>query len=295
MLQCLRVHLHEAARVAGRGQVAALEPVRRRLRRDRIQDVVSQFLGAAVGVVPDVRRPGRRVHGDQFAVEPQLDAVFGHFPVQLLVHARDAEHGGVGLDHHHTDVIEDALFPPVVAGQVHGLLGGAAAFDGPGRHGEYRGAGLQGAEQGPGLWRQLELVMGSAMRRVDCLGQAGNLVPVELQAGAYHQVAVGDFGAGGHRDGVRGGVNAGCGAVQPCHSPRGDGSLRPDGLGGGGPAAGNVGEQRLVEVVVFGLGHGHVLDAVTVQARRQGDSGIAAANDQDVVVLPRGHGPSPSR
>lgn len=164
-------------------------------------------LGAG-SVVGDNRLPAVRVDLDELAVLVHLDAVPSNDLLQDGGELRDAQDAGGGQNEQDADVVQVALLVPVVGGEVGDLLSCSGALDRAGRHGEHCGAGAHALDQLPGLGGELVAVVRGDGRREQRVGHAGDLAPVELDAGADDEVVVADALPARGRDGLRFGVDA---------------------------------------------------------------------------------------
>ena len=111
------------------------------------------------------------------ALGAKLDAVLRRCCARARGRSRDAEGRLRRDDHHHADVVEHPLRPPVVAGLVHRLLRGAAARCGFRRLGEDDGSACDVAQQARRLRRKIVLIVGGRRRRLRAPRRVRERVP----------------------------------------------------------------------------------------------------------------------
>ena len=245
--QGARVDLDEPAGVVRGGQVR--EPVRSGLRGFDVQHVVRQLLGQLAPALADRDQAIRGIHFGHLGGGPQVDAVLGDLPLELAIDLGDAEDGLIGHEHDHVDVAQHPGLLPVVAREVHRLLGRSGAGCRPRGLNEDHGAAAQRTQERRRLQGEVELVVRRRTRGLHRFGEPRHRVPVVLDSGAHDEVLVGESAAGFEQHGVLFRIDRGDGILHPRHTLRHDRSLFADGHAAGSGAAGDVREERLVQVL----------------------------------------------
>ncbi|MNY08345.1 hypothetical protein D3C86_1411940 [compost metagenome] len=182
----------------GVGQRAVADEVRGALRRHQVQEIELALHRAGRAVGPGDLEPGLvrlAVDLDQGLVEVEVGAVALDVLHQWRHEVGNAEQHRAGRAEVHLDAGQHTLPQPVVAGQVHGLLRRAGAFDRHRRLGEQRPSAAQALYLLPGVGRQLEHVVAGHAVLAEGFPRALDGVPVEGQAGADDQGAVAETAA----------------------------------------------------------------------------------------------------
>src|SRR5271163_1077293 len=107
----------------------------------------------------------------------------------------DPEQHAAGIVELDADLANAARTAPVIAGKVHRLLRRARAFDRHGRLGEKRGAAPELLHQLPGVWGEIEPIVGSNPVLAQGLGEAGYSFPIQLEPWGGDKNAIGEQGA----------------------------------------------------------------------------------------------------
>lgn len=142
----------------------------------------------------------------------------------------------------------------------------------------------QVAEEPRGLRHQVELVVRRDRRGVQRLSEAGHPIPVQLDPGADDDVVVRHAAAGVQHRRRGSGLDVHDGIPDPADAVRHHGCLRPHRHARACHAAGDVGEQRLEEVLLSWFDHDDVIDAAPTESTGDREPGIAAADDHDAVM-----------
>jgi hypothetical protein len=137
----------------------------------------------------------------------------------------------------------------------------------------------------PGIWRQVVAIVGRDAVAAERLRQAFDAIPVQLQAGANHQMLVLDHAVAfqHHRVGFR--FESRDSGLDPRHAARQDRSHRARGMRGFEHAAAHQCPARLVIVDVGRVDDGDVEAGLACQqAGCHGNARGAAADDDDGVA-----------
>ena len=286
MLQRVLVHLHKTT--GGRQGALGHHIGGSHGRGDMQQGVGDHLLTDLLPLLAHLehRLLGGGTHLGEHVVVTGIDPLAGHhLPQRRGVggHPEDAG-SGRGIDHRalggHGRIALDGLI-----GQVSDLLGSTRALDRHRRAGEHRIAPLEVLDALPGVGSEILGVIAAHTALAKGLGQPLDRLPAQLHAGGHHQdvVAEGLATAGG--DIVLGGIEAGDPFTDPGDSCGNQGRLVAAGLLQGEQTAAHQGPARLVVVVGGGLEDRHIQSrAETLQPCRHGDSGSAAAHDQNLVM-----------
>ena len=180
---------------------------------------------------------------------------------------------------------------PVVARQVQRLLRRACALDRHGRLAKQGSPLLELLYQFPGVGRQVVAVVGGDAVAAQGLAEAINGRPIQLEAGADHQLFITDGAAAFEEDQLAQRVKPLHTCLYPAHAAR-------NGRGHGAGSAWRLehtgtdhGPAGLVVMHFGGVDQGHIQRRVTAdQAGSGGDSGGAGTDDDHFVVVGIGRG-----
>ncbi|RML61921.1 hypothetical protein ALQ93_102605 [Pseudomonas syringae pv. pisi] len=284
VLQRGRVDIHPAC---GIGQRAAADEVRGNLRRHYVQhfEALLDGLAAAIGLrANEGRALARPVDGDQPMAELEVDGVALDVLHQRRDIVGDTEQHATGVVELRIDLRETAAFQPVIAGQVHGLLWRTGALDRHGRLGKQRAALLQVLHQLPGVGRQVIAIVGGHAIGPERFHQPVDSRPVQLQAGADHQLLITEQAAVGQRQRIVLRLEGRHRSLDPLHAcgyQRGHAACRR--LRGEDPRT----DHGPAGLVIMGIGRvdqGDLQGSVAgQQACGSSDTGSTATDDQDLT------------
>ncbi len=239
--------------------------------------------GDLEGTLPHDQAAGRRVDLQARLARQDLDPIVGQRVADVRIERADP--GRVlGGDQHGAHGPQDAAAAPVVARHEQRLQGGRPAGGRGWREREDDGAVLDRAQPLPRVRRRLVEVAGGGEAVVVRRPRPRPGVPVGPGAHRDHQVPVGQPTAAREAHGAGRGVDrhrlvAAPGDTAGRHPP-----LRPRDGSRRSPPRGDVRQQRSVAVLPARLDHDDVVDTRAAQVRRHGDPGVAASQDDDVVV-----------
>ncbi len=259
----------------------------RRLGRADVQHV--EGTGDAPHALLGVRHlerglPTVPVDGDQAALQVEVDAIaldIRHERRHVVRHAEQHRGGRVEFSVYG---VQPSMPPPMIAGQVRGLLRRAGAFDGHGRLGEQRPSVLQRLDELPGVGGELSQVVGRHTVSPKRLGQALHGTPVQAQTGRGDQHAVGQPLTVVEQDAVALGLEATHRGADPGRASgheAAQGALRRRAAEYTGP---DEGPARLVVVQVLGLDDGDAQARAPSQQARGRRKARRTASDHDNVV-----------
>ncbi|RMN37933.1 hypothetical protein ALQ60_102022 [Pseudomonas syringae pv. papulans] len=284
VLQRGRVHVHPAC---GIGQRAAADEVGGNLRRHYVQhfEALLDGLAAAIGLRADERSTlARSVDGDQPMAEPEVDGVALDVLHQRWHIVGDTEQHATGVVELRIDLRETAAFQPVIAGQVHRLLWRTGALDRHGRLSEQRAALFQVLHQLPGVGRQVIAIVGGHAIGPERFHQPVDGRPVQLQAGADHQLLITEHAAVAQRQRIVLRLEGRYCSLDPLHAfwnQRSHAARRR--LRGEDPRT-DHGPAGLVIMGIGGVDQSDLQGSVAgEQACGSGDTGSTATDDQDLT------------
>ena len=193
MLQGVFIHLHPALfRRVGVSERTVADEVRRTLWRDDMQNVVGNGGPLLCGIAFELEYCLLlfRANLDEFLLEARVDAVACNNLIQYRSVLLDTVDGGCGAAVNYVYIFQDALPTKVIGSQIHDLLWGTRAFDGVVRHVEQSGATLKVSDQVPGPGGEIVGVVAGSIATLNRIGQAGNGVPIELNARCHYEEVV---------------------------------------------------------------------------------------------------------
>src|SRR6202035_1249890 len=184
----------------------------------------------------------------------------------------------------------------IVGSEINDLLRRARTLERQRRLSEYRlASGLECLDPLPSIPDMIWRIVAAHALTAKRLGEAIDLGPIELHPGADHQIVIGDRVAGGQFDLVVRGIELVRGGLDALDARRHQALGRPARAREIIDPGPDERECRLVVVRVTRLDDCDVDPArpVALQTCRHGNSGGAAANDQDFMVRRPGHHGSP--
>ncbi|RMQ63844.1 hypothetical protein ALQ01_103258 [Pseudomonas savastanoi pv. glycinea] len=279
-----RVHVHPAC---GIGQRAAANEVGGNLRGHHVQHfkAVLDGFAAAIGLRANKRSTlARPVDCHQPMAELEVDGVPLDVIHQRRYIVRHTKQHATGVEELRIDLRQTAGFQPVVTRQVHGLLWRTGAFDRHGRLSKQRAPLLQALHQLPGIGCQVIAIVGGHAVGTQRLDQPVDGRPVQLQAGAGHQLLIAKRTPVGERQGIVLRFEGRHRSLDPLHTfgnQRRHAACRrlrrENARADHGPA-------RLVIVGIGRVDQGDLQGSITgEQACGGGDTGSTTTNDQDLT------------
>ena len=195
----------------------------------------------------------------------------------------DAEQHRTRIVELHVDIAQDACPFPLAARQVHRLLRCAGAFDRHRRLGEQGGAVAHVLDQPVGVGGEVETVIGRDAVLAQCLRQAVNRGPIQLDSRTDDQDVIADLLPVGCHDGIVLRVKAGGRGLDPLRPGRDQVLfLAVRELRGKGAATDHR-PAGLVIMVIGGVDDGERDFPVALQhAGGGGDAGGAATDDDNI-------------
>ena len=288
VLQGFRIDIHPTGLIRQRAFADEIGRALRRTDMDHVEAALDR-LGAAV-LLRDREPclPGRTVDRLQILIEAQVDAIaidIAHQRRHIIGHA---EQHPACIVEGHFDIVQASAAPPVIAGQIHGLLRRTGTFDRHRRLGEQGHALAQVLHQFPGVRGKVEQVIGSDAVLAQRLLQSFDSLPVQLQPRRDHQHPIADAFTilQDHFIGFR--RKAGGSGANPPHPVGNDGGHRLFRLGAVENPAADQGPARLIIMLVAGFDDDDVKAGLAPQhAGGHRDAARAAADDHHLMALAR--------
>ena len=240
--------------------------------------VTDEFEGCGLGVA---------VHGHELLLIIDIDAVACRDLDQRAGKIRHAENGGRVREEGDRTLFEDAAPAQAVGNQVGDLLRSAGAFE---RQGRLRAndlvSGLELLHAFPGVVHACRRIIAAHAVGAERLGEADDLVPIEVHAGADHQIFVGERVAIVQADRILLRLETLGRAADPDNAGRYETRFRAMGFRQRIDTCSDQGKRRLVIMLLLGLNDRDIQVAgMASQNRRHRNAGGAPADDEDPMML----------